>query len=415
MRIKNQIERKLDTLKFSKNYLFVLLVILSFFLTSCSSSQGGVIRTDIHQGTEGLNLAFVKTMPPTDITDGTTFQIGIELRNKGTEKIEEGYLTLINYYPEEMFLKDESKTKNFDLEGKSIYNIDGGFDLVTYTIENKGIPVKQKLDSNFLFKVLACYKYKTLASVNVCIKPKASGFLPAKDICNVEDVSISNGQGGPLAVTKVEQSILPKTDDQTGKIIYSAVYKILLENKGKGMLIDPNYYKKECMQESYRKEGAINTLQDSNMQVTLSNTPLVCSPVSQMPNSEAFYLVCNAQLGELKEGYSTPLIINVEYGYITQEIETTVFVKKMTQNMICEREKCLDKKTGVCELYGGENYQASPSCNIDQVCCFESIDRCGRDFGNQGFTCKQKEGCNPNFILEGYCPGSSGDVCCKSK
>src|SRR3989338_142383 len=143
--------------------MFILIAFI-FLLSACKPKEQPVLEKDIHKGNDGLLLSFAKNMPPDDITDKVTFQMGIELRNRGAENIEKdykGYLTLLNFYPEEMSLKDESKTKTFELEGKNIYNSEGGFNMLTFTIENRGLAIKQRKEENFLFKAFSCYRYKT--------------------------------------------------------------------------------------------------------------------------------------------------------------------------------------------------------------------------------------------------------------
>ena len=395
--------------------IFLIILALSLLASGCRPSGQPVFETDIHEGTDGLILEFGENMPPDDITDKVTFPIGIEMRNKGTENIEYGYLTLLNFYPDEMVLKDESKTKSFSIEGKQLYNSEGGYELLTYTIENKGLPILGKKESNFLFKAVACYKYRMVAGINVCIKPKKFGFSFGEDACEIEDIETSQGQGGPLAVTKIEQNIIPQTDDKTQRITYTGVYKILIENKGEGYLSNPVEYARPCT-ESYKKE---NDLKAENIMVELSGNLLTCTPIAKVKGSNSFFTVCNADLGELQDAYDTPLTVTIDYGYISPEVEKEVFVKVVSADEACQAEKCFDNINGVCELYGGENTKASSSCNLNQKCCYESVESCRRNYGDVNgdgtieYECRARNTCQADTILEGFCPGDIDNVCCK--
>lgn len=386
----------------------MILLAACILLPGCRPKDQPVVRTDIHEGTDGLALGFAKGMPPDDITDRVTFPIGVEMRNKGTADIEDGIITLINYYPEEMVMRDESKTKMFDIEGKSVFNPDGGYDLLAYTIENRNLAVRQRMEQRFLFKVQACYQYRTSASVEVCIKPRTFGFSFVGDTCDVKDIKLAGGQGAPVAVTKVEQAIVPDTDDRTGTVTYSGTYKILIENVGKGYIAPLDSYRNACTTSS-KKE---NLLASENVQVELGDRLLECTPIQQIKDTNTFFTVCSAELGELRDSYASHLVVTIDYGYISPEIEKTVFVKKITQDEQCESTKCLDNRWGVCELYGGENIAATPSCGINQKCCYESAERCSREFHAYGYSCMPRSSCRPDSIMTGYCPGGTDIVCC---
>jgi len=424
MIIKNKENGDMKVKNIGKSILTLVVIITIISISGCQSAPQKIFDTEVYHGTDGLLLDFAKNMPPEDITDKVTFQIGVELRNKGTTNIEGGYLSLINFYPDQMVLLDESKVKSINLDGKSIYNSEGGYDLKTFTIENKGLPVNQRSEANFLFKTIACYKYKTTASVNVCIKPVNFGVSTGTINCEVKNEDISGGQGAPVAITRVEESLLPSTDDKTGKTTYTGIYKILIENVGKGHIVNPYYYGNECTQESYPKMGNYDVIKNENLQVSLSNNLLTCSPISSIKTSgglsgllsgnTGFFTVCNANLGELNDAYTTPMTISLEYGYVSEETQKTVFVKKISQNSICPADKCIRSQQGVCDQYGGENTEATPNCQFDEKCCYESLDRCVRNFGSDDYSCKQRDLCSdPDNTIEGFCPGGDDIACCK--
>jgi hypothetical protein len=79
---------------------------------------------------------------------------------------------------------------------------------------------------NPTFLVKACYDYVTRASPVVCIDPFPQSN--AEKVCRPHTVSLSGGQGAPVAITRVEQASSPS------KIVFT----IHVEHRGDGIIYD---------------------------------------------------------------------------------------------------------------------------------------------------------------------------------
>ena len=51
----------------------------------------------------------------------------------------------------------------------------------------------------------------------MCIDPDVVGLKVRQKICAVKDISLSGGQGAPIAITKIEPVMVPEVDNQNIK------------------------------------------------------------------------------------------------------------------------------------------------------------------------------------------------------
>lgn len=128
------------------------------------------------------------------------------------------------------------KTKWFSLEGKSIFNYDGGSDILTYKAKAKSAGA---LSESHEVTVVAtsCYEYTTTWNQNVCIDTDVNKMNVFAGSCVSEESSLSP-QGAPLAITQIQPSMLP-----TGTGYLRPLFKIYISNVGNGQII--NKVKKE--------------------------------------------------------------------------------------------------------------------------------------------------------------------------
>ena len=219
-----------------KKYILVILIVLLLVLTSCNggpSEQRG--QEDFHKGTQGIVFNFLNNAPPLRVYEGDDLDISIEVKNRGA-------------YPEGKSLRGKLELSGFDpssirgnwdggnniptnLEGKSQYNPEGGYSVMTY--KSRGVHVPFDADyyePNIL--VHSCYDYKTTADAIVCVDPDPFEVVEERKVCNIHDVSLGGGQGAPIAVTKIEEEV---GSDQ----IY---FRIHISNVGGGSVMLPKSY-----------------------------------------------------------------------------------------------------------------------------------------------------------------------------
>jgi len=372
----------------NKKIIFILLVLS--FVSGCqyigSNKEATTIYTKYHQGYQGLDIKFVTSSPPSVVydqpnsffADRDEINFLIEIRNKGAFDIGTtisdrpfgtGYLLLHGY--DEVILQnlkptdrkggiiylDELDCYGEGVEGKSMYNSDGGLIVIEYPPKSNklGCPSLPYYSSIFLTSdyyrpnivATACYEYYTEASPQVCIDPDPYSERVDKS-CVVSGISsvsgksaksyiaaiegISGGQGAPVAVTNIEEEAMP------GR----AQFEIHIKNSGSGevMHLDSIYdercgFPSELSYSDFDYVHYVVTMNDPNTPVvtvpltseiginlgllTVSGKQLDCSPKSpiRLDQNGMAVIYCNTANFDLfeKTAYKTPLNIILHYGY----------------------------------------------------------------------------------------------------
>jgi len=210
--------------------LFLILILIA----GCSDTVDNSLETiNFHKGTEGLTMEIVNNLPPEDIWKNSEFQIGIKLENKGPVEIKSGSITISGLDPRYSF--SDEYTKDFSLNARSYDYPEGDQKIISFNVKNTGVPVGSD-EYAAAFTARAYYDYGTEASVNVCINPNIYSYInTVDDACEVQDIADTEGQGSPIAVTKVEERISPISEN-SGSI--EIEFKLTLENLGKGEVVD---------------------------------------------------------------------------------------------------------------------------------------------------------------------------------
>ncbi|MEK6968471.1 MAG: hypothetical protein AABX51_07635 [Nanoarchaeota archaeon] len=198
--------------------IILLLTIVAYGCTPSDTSNTDQFRT----GTQGLGISFVQNQPPSRIVlqdDGPQdVMVGLELRNLGAHDITHGVLVYSGY---DQNLVSWAFSSLFPtLEGKSFSNPQGGKEIK----EHPGIINSALIGEIYrpVFQVTACYDYSTRAEIPICIDPDPTG--KSVKPCSASSFSASGGQGGPIAVTSVNQEPSPG----------ETLLKITIKNAGGG-------------------------------------------------------------------------------------------------------------------------------------------------------------------------------------
>ena len=404
----------------NKHVLAAIVLISIVFISGCSSIDkilpGGKkadpdkpapVDIDFHKGTDGLVLEFVENMPPAEVWVGDTFNIGIGTRNKGAYDIANGKVLLIN--PHLDFMRVPVKTKVIEeLIGKSLRDAEGGYQQYFFTVTNTGLPSNYEA-KDFLFKARGCFQYKTEASADICISTHRQSRMTEKPACTTEDITISAGQGAPIAITKIEQQTVSR--DTSGSY-YELVLVITYENKGKGLVTNTSDYLKKCNGKPVFKDELTNI----GYSVRLSNQEIVdCkSPRLDLEDKNKATITCSKDL-EATPGYVTPLIVELDYGYVTQDITKTVKVKKTKSGIglkECNPDNCIES----CTVFGGID-TAKVCEEAGTKCCKRSKGQhtCSYYY-SETHECRAQE-CGLEDIILNACPKEDGEkrYCCKKE
>ncbi len=207
-------------------FKFVFLIIILIGLSSCSSPENSSSGQNWRTGSEGISIRFAPDSPPNEVLSSEDLNVIVEYANKGSYNIGKGdimfYLT--GYDPAILFGRPvEAKSNNKAMEGKSQFNKQGSQpDFVKWAtgIDMSHIPNVDSFKQDI--KVTSCYKYKTIATPEVCIDPNKISTQPSE--CSFSVRNLGGSQGAPIAVTDVQV----KTNGR------KAYFEIHFQNKGRG-------------------------------------------------------------------------------------------------------------------------------------------------------------------------------------
>jgi len=280
------------------------LMILLLFVLGCSQRGGGNIPdvVEYHKGTDGLSIEFVENLPPAEVWRSSDFTIGFKLRNKGPYSISDGVLSITGLNPEYITLEEDQLL--FDLEARSAAYPEGDYKIVDFKAQNINFPPGSDT-YNAAFTAKASYDYETEAIANVCINPHIYSYVNPEPGCEVQPVTLSGGQGGPIAVTKVEERVSPAIAlDEI-----DVEFKIFIANKGKGKSIEKT----------------------SIEEVTLSNKRIACNLREiELKDKEEKSILCKTTIDKAKGAYIAPLTVRLSYFY-TQKLDKSFKIIAFTE------------------------------------------------------------------------------------
>jgi len=344
--------------KMKKTIITTILVLLMIFITGCGQTQQ---VPNYYTGFAGITMAFSKTMPPSEVYEGTksypnVIPIALEIANVGAYSVtNDSKIHLKIWHNGRPFLSglgDYAGTNkiynaNLQLRGRSTDWPNG---------ESKYLALGRILNISSLSSLFknsnkqdvdvfatACYPYQTTLTQSICIDADIY-HTQNNPICRNQPVyTLSAGQGAPIAITKIESEMVPftGTPDQTQLTILDfsgdtpikktinsensqgvqPSFNIYIENKGKG--------KADVKLKSDDKDtcdSAKGFLGIDKVKVTadIAGVPLVCNPEILELQQNA-YTTCYFGKGYLiNSNYENILNINVTYDY-----QDTI-TKKMT-------------------------------------------------------------------------------------
>ncbi len=322
-----------------------LITVFIILAASGCGPQKQQLDIRVHEGTEGLKMNFLGKNPPDEAYEGERFPLIIELKNKGAYDIEFNKGVIVIGLEQEYVSAPGEFVDNpilFSLPGRSLYDPVGGFDRKTIplTVSTLG-PQIETITTNVA--VTACYPYRTEAAAQVCVDSDIYGQKQQEKVCTPQTLSMGTiqkegqelprGQGAPIAVTKIEQKMMPHDREDMVK----PSYMIYVKNMEDGLPVEIDSYDKACagvgMQRRTLNVVKANVfLTDRSVQTQLDCTPKVIEAGKagyiKLEKKEDF-IKCTFEEGIPKAlgTYTTPLIIDLDYGY-TFTISKSVLLRK---------------------------------------------------------------------------------------
>lgn len=305
-----------------KNANFILAVCAMLFLVACQpfpvQKKEQVRVPEIKIGTQGITLSALPNAPPREVFENSVFNIIIEVANKGASDITNGFYSLgteAQYFS----LTRQPPAGRFGVEGKSIFNPEGGKERIIFDVLSAELlPEQRRFEGQFIFTV--CYPYTTDAAVQACVDTDLFGRQPQK-ACVPKPIILEGGQGAPVGITRVEPRMLPH--EQPGRVRPDFV--ITLKNLGRGQLVAPERVRDACTGRPLGREG----WGVADVRVLLSDTPLVCNEQRVKIRPDGTTLVCSLPEGiPVAMGtYTAPLRVQLSYGYVNSLVIPVDIVK----------------------------------------------------------------------------------------
>jgi hypothetical protein len=305
---------------YAKKVMLVILVVMLLNGASCespTSSGSNNVEEETFVGVQGIEMSFLEGAPPNEVYQDTDFDVYIELHNRGALDVTEGKLRMsIPLQPFDFNIDDKTQTISEITESTSIMgkeNAPGG-DYVT--AEWNGIHAKStsiRNDARQNIHAQLCYKGKIDAQPMVCISPRPGGKGLIEGECVIGRETYSGGNGGPIAVTAITESVLKDTET-TNRI----VFRMEVENVGGGDVIDESEVN-GC--QPTLRDKAKSTVKIEGVGWIGEETKFNCEGGKGKENE---FLMLNGKgifKCEVKDipndvHYSLPLYIKMNYGYV---------------------------------------------------------------------------------------------------
>ena len=302
--------------------LFFLVIIIG--IGGCGGYEGEPTSDAMNYrtGSEGLVLEFPVDTVTRVYENDPDVRMMVEIRNSGAfpQYDQIGQLNgriWIGGFPKDIIdLRAESDLLDDEaLEGKSSYNLEGGYDGIIISGPAYKLPQGTPYYPTKVI-VTATYNYETIASAKVCIDPFPRGTTVREKVCDIyEYSSISLGtQGAPIAIASIEEEATYR----------DLLFKIYVEDVGDGLLIDENDVTKNP-NKGYDWDR-LNKIR--LVDVTVGNRMMTeCRPDigNYLTLSEGKgYIFCKLNTAGIDSVYTAPLNIKLRYAYansISKDIE----------------------------------------------------------------------------------------------
>ncbi len=376
----------------------LLMILLAIFISACVITNPPD-APNFYVGTKGLEMKFLDQAPPSDIYEGSSFSAGIMVENGGAVNVMDdshGILSLSfdPFYIELIEITNTtsiSVTKNgfnfkgIQLPGKSIYYPTGYETFYTFpNFKTKSIMGQREQPDTQLFASL-CYPYQTSFSGLVCVDFNLFGENLRKQVCAQKDLSLSGGQGAPVAIVGIA------TENQPVGNRVRPVFTLHIQNLGSGTVLTnylnaPNLDRTCAFQELNRED--FNTI---GVRAALSGTKeLQCTPQPvRLFNGEGFVrcMVKDEDLILGNQNYPALLSINLSYVYLTSASKT-IKVKRLNP-------------------YGGSTTTTGSACQpyeieapVDGVTrCIAKCDYCARYDPSDGRCAVPRDSSHPDLRI----------------
>tara|TARA_Y100000310_G_scaffold15573_1_gene15628 strand:- start:2632 stop:3972 length:1341 start_codon:yes stop_codon:yes gene_type:complete len=227
-------------------------------------------------------------------------------------------------------IKEDILKEEINIQGKSIYIPKGDEGFVNLNAKAGKISGQSEKHPSTIFAT-ACYPYETVLGTSVCVDTDIFGERRGEKACAIKNQVFGEGQGAPVAVTKIETRMLPQDG---GKI--KPHFLIHVRNMGDGQVVDRNKIKYACNSSALSYTDLNNVTIDAQ----LSGIQLKCSEnededpghtTVRLKDKEDVIRCTYHEDGGIDasiEAYAAPLRVELNYGY-TFTISKNIIIEKV--------------------------------------------------------------------------------------
>jgi hypothetical protein len=337
--------------------VFPLLIIIS---ACTSSSQTGSGEINVRTGFAGLSLEMVKNTPPPKVFEGDVFPFAVRIKNDGAYSIGNGEKAVFSLGIEKDYTRNvqlldrgkfeiaegKSSSASFEIKGKTQIDPRGGEEIISYDIQAGKIDPQSEFHSSTAIASV-CYPYETILDTTVCIDTDITDLRPGKKVCIAQDMNFPNGQGAPVAITKIETRMLPSDTTFSGPPSDEIKPQFLLyiENRGKGLVIREesvsefctksntdysNYnivYVDVCLANSCASKDEMKCQLEVDSET--EDKTVASGHIKLKDNKDIIRCYLDKGIPRNYDSYLSPLRVTLKYGY-TQSISSTYAIMKPT-------------------------------------------------------------------------------------
>lgn len=253
--------------------------------------------------------------------------------------------------------KDIAKTKSYVILGKSLWNPQGGREMIKYQAKTKNIGAQSTRHESLILST-ACYEYATAATETICIDTDVTETSSFMEVCEAEEINLQD-QGAPVAITKIETYMLPKTSDDYEQYVQPQ-FLIYVENKGEGRVINKAKTEDACTAAPLQKKdynaiflqsltlstdmwsyhfNGYDTSTGKEIYLGDADTDTIeCTPNPLILSDDKYdYFRCTLkqdiaeisyELRASQPSYTTPLGISLSYGYVETRSKDVTIVRE---------------------------------------------------------------------------------------
>lgn len=269
-----------------KKRMFILVLMVT--LIACTNAPEKTGQFNFKQGTAEVNMRLLDGNPPEKIYPNSPFSMVVELDNQAAYDLVDGKLSVVGL--DHTFLEVTPEEESVDtLFGKSLTAPSGEKKFIEFKGQAHGLFQNAEEYRGIYFLKL---RYNTALDFvdTICVNPSPYTIYDAG--CTVQSKKTYSGQGGPFAVTEVEEiMILPDEIE----------LRLHLRNRGQGqasfIILESARLGDEDISNCQFQEGNENS---RTLQLTAERQEVT--------------VVCRHSLKETKS-YTTSLALRFQYGY----------------------------------------------------------------------------------------------------